>query len=188
MLALPDADGRVDLAALMRELGARGINELHVEAGGKLNGALLAAGLVDEVLLYLAPCLLGDPARGHRGVARRARPPRRPRRARDLTTSRASATTLRVRARASRAEDGGLMFTGIVQAMGRIAAVEPKGDGLRIAVDIGLRDVADVAVGDSIAINGCCLTIVEVERLDAGVRRVGGNARLHDRASIAWAT
>ena len=64
VLALPDADGRVDLAALMRELGARGINELHVEAGGKLNGALLAAGLVDEILLYLAPCLLGDPARG----------------------------------------------------------------------------------------------------------------------------
>jgi riboflavin synthase len=54
------------------------------------------------------------------------------------------------------------MFTGIVQAVGRIAATETKGDGLRIAVDIGLRDVADVAVGDSIAINGCCLTIVEV--------------------------
>jgi riboflavin synthase len=54
------------------------------------------------------------------------------------------------------------MFTGIVQAMGRIAAAEPKGDGLSIAVDIGVRDVADVAVGDSIAINGCCLTIVEV--------------------------
>ena len=54
------------------------------------------------------------------------------------------------------------MFTGIVQAVGRIAATEAKGDGLRIAVDIGMRDVADVAVGDSIAINGCCLTIVEV--------------------------
>jgi riboflavin synthase len=54
------------------------------------------------------------------------------------------------------------MFTGIVQAVGRIAATETKGDGLRIAVDIGVRDVADVAVGDSIAINGCCLTIVEV--------------------------
>lgn len=54
------------------------------------------------------------------------------------------------------------MFTGIVQAMGRIAAAEPNGDGLRIAVDIGVRDVADVAIGDSIAINGCCLTIVEV--------------------------
>jgi diaminohydroxyphosphoribosylaminopyrimidine deaminase/5-amino-6-(5-phosphoribosylamino)uracil reductase len=64
VLALPDRDGRVDLAALMRALGERGANELHVEAGGKLNGALLAAGLVDELLLYLAPCLLGDPARG----------------------------------------------------------------------------------------------------------------------------
>ena len=54
------------------------------------------------------------------------------------------------------------MFTGIVQAVGRIAATEPKGDGLRIAVDIGIRDVADVGLGDSIAINGCCLTIVEI--------------------------
>ena len=64
VLDLPDAEGRVDLAALMRALGKRGVNELHVEAGGKLNGALLEAGLVDEVLLYLAPSLLGDPARG----------------------------------------------------------------------------------------------------------------------------
>jgi diaminohydroxyphosphoribosylaminopyrimidine deaminase/5-amino-6-(5-phosphoribosylamino)uracil reductase len=64
VLPLPDDDGRVDLAAMMRELGARGLNELHVEAGGKLNGALLAAGLIDEVLLYVAPCLIGDPARG----------------------------------------------------------------------------------------------------------------------------
>ncbi len=64
VLALPDGADRVDLVALMQALGARGINELHVEAGGKLNGALLATGLVDEILLYLAPCLLGDPARG----------------------------------------------------------------------------------------------------------------------------
>jgi len=64
VLELPDADRRIDLAALMRELGSRAINELHVEAGGKLNGALFAAGLVDELVLYLAPCLLGDPARG----------------------------------------------------------------------------------------------------------------------------
>jgi diaminohydroxyphosphoribosylaminopyrimidine deaminase/5-amino-6-(5-phosphoribosylamino)uracil reductase len=64
VLALPDARGRVDLVALMRELGARGINELHVESGGKLNGALLEAGLIDEVVLYVAPCLIGDPARG----------------------------------------------------------------------------------------------------------------------------
>jgi diaminohydroxyphosphoribosylaminopyrimidine deaminase/5-amino-6-(5-phosphoribosylamino)uracil reductase len=63
-LSLPDRDGRVDLLALMRELAARGVRELHVEAGARLNGALLAAGLVDEVLLYVAPAVLFDPARG----------------------------------------------------------------------------------------------------------------------------
>jgi len=64
VLALPDGEGRVDLAALLSELAAREVNELHVEAGGKLSGALIRAGLVDELLLYVAPCLLGDPARG----------------------------------------------------------------------------------------------------------------------------
>ncbi len=63
-IALPDGDGRVDLAAMMRELAAREINELHVEAGTGLNGALIAADVVDELLLYLAPCVIGDPARG----------------------------------------------------------------------------------------------------------------------------
>ena len=61
---LPNAAGKVDLGELMRELGRRGINELHVEAGFKLNGSLLREGLVDELLLYLAPHLLGDAARG----------------------------------------------------------------------------------------------------------------------------
>jgi diaminohydroxyphosphoribosylaminopyrimidine deaminase/5-amino-6-(5-phosphoribosylamino)uracil reductase len=64
LLTLPDGAGRVDLAALMAELARRGINELHVEGGSRLNGALLRAGLVDEILLYLAPCLIGDAARG----------------------------------------------------------------------------------------------------------------------------
>jgi diaminohydroxyphosphoribosylaminopyrimidine deaminase/5-amino-6-(5-phosphoribosylamino)uracil reductase len=63
-MTLPDRDGRIDLAAMMTALAAEGINELHVEAGARLNGALLAAGLVDELLVYLAPCLLGDSARG----------------------------------------------------------------------------------------------------------------------------
>jgi diaminohydroxyphosphoribosylaminopyrimidine deaminase / 5-amino-6-(5-phosphoribosylamino)uracil reductase len=63
-LALPDRDGRIDLAAMLAVLGEREINELHVEAGSKLNGALLSAGLVDELLVYIAPCFLGDPARG----------------------------------------------------------------------------------------------------------------------------
>ncbi|MCY7316093.1 MAG: dihydrofolate reductase family protein [Rubrivivax sp.] len=56
---LPGPDGRVDLPAMLRQLAQSGVNELHVEAGAVLNGALLAAGLVDELLIYLAPRLLG---------------------------------------------------------------------------------------------------------------------------------
>lgn len=63
-IALADREGRIDLDALMRELARRNMNDIHVEAGAGLNGALLERGLVDELLLYLAPCLLGDPARG----------------------------------------------------------------------------------------------------------------------------
>ena len=56
---LPDANGKVDLAAMMKDLARREINELHIEAGSKLNGSLLRSGLVDEFLIYLAPKLLG---------------------------------------------------------------------------------------------------------------------------------
>lgn len=62
VIRLPRADGKVDLPALLVELGRRHINELHVEAGHKLNGSFLREGLVDELLLYLAPMLLGDGA------------------------------------------------------------------------------------------------------------------------------
>jgi len=54
-----DGRGRVDLQALLEALAQRGINEVQVEAGGTLCGALLSQGLVDEVLIYQAPCLLG---------------------------------------------------------------------------------------------------------------------------------
>ena len=56
---LPGENAKVDLAALLDELARRGINELHVEAGHKLNASLLRAGLVDELLVYLAPKLIG---------------------------------------------------------------------------------------------------------------------------------
>lgn len=56
---LPDASGKVDLAALVDDLGRREINELHLEAGSKLNASFLQQGLVDELLVYLAPRLLG---------------------------------------------------------------------------------------------------------------------------------
>lgn len=59
---LPGNNGKVDLAAMLRDLGRREINELHVEAGSKLNGSLIREGLVDEYLVYLAPMLLGTGA------------------------------------------------------------------------------------------------------------------------------
>ncbi len=64
IVVLPNAGGKVELPDLMLELGRRGINELHVEAGYKLNGSLLNEGLVDELLVYLAPSLIGERARG----------------------------------------------------------------------------------------------------------------------------
>jgi diaminohydroxyphosphoribosylaminopyrimidine deaminase/5-amino-6-(5-phosphoribosylamino)uracil reductase len=60
IIFLPNAAGKVDLPALMRELGRRQINELHVEAGAKLNASLIKEGCVDELLVYLAPALIGD--------------------------------------------------------------------------------------------------------------------------------
>jgi diaminohydroxyphosphoribosylaminopyrimidine deaminase/5-amino-6-(5-phosphoribosylamino)uracil reductase len=64
VLLLPNATGKVELKALLEELARRGINEVHAEAGFKLNGSLLREGLVDELLLYLAPCLIGHAAAG----------------------------------------------------------------------------------------------------------------------------
>jgi len=56
---VPAVDGRLDPAVVLANLAARHVNELHVEAGARLNGALLRTGQVDELLLYLAPLLLG---------------------------------------------------------------------------------------------------------------------------------
>lgn len=64
VVGLPNAAGKVDLPAMLEELGRRGINELQVEAGFRLNGSLLREGCVDELLLYLNPSLLGDGAQG----------------------------------------------------------------------------------------------------------------------------
>ena len=55
----PGPAGKVDLTALLADLARRGINELHVEAGHKLNGSLVREGLVDEFLVYVAPTLIG---------------------------------------------------------------------------------------------------------------------------------
>jgi diaminohydroxyphosphoribosylaminopyrimidine deaminase/5-amino-6-(5-phosphoribosylamino)uracil reductase len=64
LVVMPTSSGKVDLLGVVSELARRGINELLVEGGARLNGALMRAGLVDELLIYQAPMLLGDQARG----------------------------------------------------------------------------------------------------------------------------
>lgn len=64
VIILPDATGQVDLVRLIAELAEREINEVMIEAGCTLNGALLNAGLIDEWVMYTAPVLLGNKARG----------------------------------------------------------------------------------------------------------------------------
>ncbi|HEY8242010.1 MAG TPA: riboflavin synthase [Casimicrobiaceae bacterium] len=63
------------------------------------------------------------------------------------------------------------MFTGIVQAVGRIAATAPGPGAGRLVVACGSLDASDVSIGDSIAVSGCCLTVV-------GIEREGGESRL----------
>lgn len=63
LLALPDPHGRIDLSALLRELAQRQCNEVLVEAGATLAGSFLRRGLLDEVIIYMAPKLLGSSAR-----------------------------------------------------------------------------------------------------------------------------
>ena len=66
VLRVPDQSvrGKVDLVSLMESLAARGLNSVMVETGAKLNGSLIAAGVVDEIVTYVAPSLFGDSAHG----------------------------------------------------------------------------------------------------------------------------
>ena len=64
VVRIPNESGKVELFRLMQELARRELNEIHVEAGTKLNGSLLQAGVVDELLVYLAPSVIGDSGRG----------------------------------------------------------------------------------------------------------------------------
>ncbi|RTL57876.1 MAG: bifunctional diaminohydroxyphosphoribosylaminopyrimidine deaminase/5-amino-6-(5-phosphoribosylamino)uracil reductase RibD [Rhodocyclaceae bacterium] len=64
VVVLANGQGKVDLRRLLEELARRGVNEVMAEAGFKLNGSLLREGCVDELLIYQAPVLLGDAARG----------------------------------------------------------------------------------------------------------------------------
>ena len=60
------------------------------------------------------------------------------------------------------------MFTGIIEAVGKISALEPRGGDVRLTVDCGALDLSGAALGDSIAVNGCCLTVVALEGTEFG--------------------
>jgi diaminohydroxyphosphoribosylaminopyrimidine deaminase/5-amino-6-(5-phosphoribosylamino)uracil reductase len=64
VIVMPNREGKVELGELFRELARREINEVHVEAGFRLNGSLVREGFVDELLVYLAPSIIGDKAQG----------------------------------------------------------------------------------------------------------------------------
>jgi diaminohydroxyphosphoribosylaminopyrimidine deaminase/5-amino-6-(5-phosphoribosylamino)uracil reductase len=64
VIVMPNPAGKVELEDLFRELARREVNEVHVEAGFRLNGSLVREGQVDELLVYLAPSLIGDKALG----------------------------------------------------------------------------------------------------------------------------
>jgi diaminohydroxyphosphoribosylaminopyrimidine deaminase/5-amino-6-(5-phosphoribosylamino)uracil reductase len=64
VVVMPNSAGKVELGDLFRELARRELNEVHVEGGFRLNGSLLAEGLVDELVVYLAPSIIGDAAHG----------------------------------------------------------------------------------------------------------------------------
>jgi len=64
VVVLPNEKNKVELPQMLAALGERGINELHVEAGFRLNGSLVREGCVDEFVLYLNPSFLGDTAQG----------------------------------------------------------------------------------------------------------------------------
>jgi riboflavin synthase len=80
------------------------------------------------------------------------------------------------------------MFSGIVQAVGRVAETSPRGDGVRLVVDAGAYDIGDVVIGDSIAVSGCCLTAVAIEgqrlAFDVSAETLRLTAALDRRGSV----
>ena len=172
---LPSPGGKVDLAAMLADLGGRGINELHVEAGEKLNASLLKEGAVDELLVYVAPRLLGS-GRGlaalgpfeHAGAE-----PRLPHRRRRAGRRRPAICGFAVAdafatPRPLRRGDNRTMFTGIVSGVGRIVEVEAarRRRGLRQGASRSRRRRAfstTSRLGDSIALSGACMTVVRLE-------------------------
>ena len=150
---MPTVDGRVDLPRSCSCADERDVVSALLEGGPVLAGGFVAAGLVDRVVGYVAPALLGDGRPALQGRARE-RSPRRT--GSDSMTSPAPATTCA----SSRSSRGADVFTGIVEELGEVVAVEELQDAARLTVR-GPVVTTDAGHGDSIAVNGVCLTVVD---------------------------
>ncbi len=164
------ADG---IEAALADLGRRGITSLFLEGGRTLAAAFQAADQLDEARTFIAPtllgtgpsaaragCAVGGPApedalatgRGGGPLRRQARAPRRP-----VPRSR----TDRRRCPDHGQIQGVVMFTGLIEDIGKIESLESGEDGARVR--IATRLAAEIATGDSVAVNGVCLTATAVD-------------------------
>ena len=80
------------------------------------------------------------------------------------------------------------MFTGIVAAVGRVASIEPMGGGQRLVIDARGLDTDDIAIGDSVAVSGCCLTVVAMHGslldFDVSAETIAHTVSLRDDANV----
>ena len=181
MIVLPNAAGKVDLPALMRELGRREINEVHVEAGSKLNGSLIREGCVDELLVYLAPSLIGEAqgmfALGPLRIAwTSASGSNSMRSSRSAKTCASLQESPKIRKYAKCLLESSPLSETSIRSSRWPAAWTP---GVRLDIDAGGLSLADVALGDSIAINGACMTVVDKTASGFSRRRLARKPELH---------
>jgi riboflavin synthase len=137
-----NAQGKIDLPKTMQFLGEQQINELWIEAGSRLAGAFIREKLVDRFILYMAPKLMGISSQGLC----------------ELPVFKVMNEAINLYDYIRRVH---YMFTGIIEALGTVSKMEPRGGDVRLTVSVGKLDMSDVALGDSIAVNGVCLTAVE---------------------------
>ncbi len=146
IVLVSEEEGRVDLRELLRQLGSRDIMSVLVEGGSRLVGGLLKEGLVDKLLFFYAPKILGD----------------------DQALSAISgmkvanisdARSVHIHRRYT--GDCIPMFTGLIEQVGRVAVLSSAGNGLDLTVEAPTIG-PECAVGDSIAVNGICLTVEQV--------------------------
>ena len=153
VLQLESENDQVDIAAVLQELGRRQVNDLLVEAGPQIAGRMLEKQLVDEIVIYQAPHILGSETLGMVSTPNWTQ--LADRQELQIIDTLRMGTDTRITARSRR---NNFMFTGIVQATGTITALDKIGGDMRMAIQADGLPFNTYAVGESIAVNGACLT------------------------------